>query len=71
MIKFILLHKSGGTYTAHPSMDQLMQAIGNSFKYLRDRELIVVKDDKARIVGKINTNIIELQKELNELVRSM
>ena len=71
MIKFILLHKSGGTYTVHPTQDHLMQAIGNAFKYLRDRELIIVKDNKARIVGKINTNIIELQKEINDILRGM
>ena len=71
MIKFILLHKSGGTYTVHPTQDHLMQAIGNAFKYLRDRELIIVKGDKARIIWKINSNVVELQKEINEILRSL
>lgn len=71
MIKFIVLHKSGGTYTAYLSQDELMRHIGQVFKWLRDRILIVQRDEKAYVMERIESDPVELQKQLNEIIRSL
>ena len=71
MIKFIVLHKSGGTFTTYRTQDELIHHIGQVFKWLRDRTLIVQKDEKAYVMERIESHPVELQKRLNEIVRSL